>query len=677
MKHIFLTFVFLLVSLLGFSQTDGITYQAVIIDNNPSEIPGVDIPSNNLPSVALEVRFTIIDNTSSTEYQETHSTITDPYGMINLTIGKGRPSIGAFNQIYWSDEKLLTVEIDLNDGNGMVEFSSQQLTYIPYVKHREIVATSTLDVDGITNLNNSLTVNNQSPTLLTGDLTVEGVVSFDGGLDVGGDAQFYADLTVEGNTNLNNTLNIQGETLINNTLNVEGETLINNNLTVTGISNFERVETSGLNVKADSLNYVATFENTNTGDGDGIKIRLGKKGIKNNVALKAVDTELLKKWVGEIEGSDLTSINGLLDGNLSDADVDYMFDLAIPSPEEAFEMAKQIAASACSLGQNVVNLIITKAIDPIIEDIDVTSAICTYYDDGANGEWDEGEYYCIGNQDFGCQNIGQPFSFPTLDLNDFNNPLSNENVYIEFTDVNDDHVGAIKASSLTDWVQDYFDRTFLYELVNSVRGLDKTKLLSEIKAISSKIGKSYYEIGVEYSSGNGDYAEWLERLDANEKISTGDIVAVIGGKITKDLTGAEQVMAVSHRPIVLGNIPAEGKTYLGNNIAFMGQIPVKVMGPVLSGDYIVGKGDIKGFGMAVSPKDMTLEDFMHTVGRSWDANLENGPKMVNTVVGVHNGDYLNILKRYETKFKESEVRLESLEAKVDKLTDIIIKNKSL
>jgi len=677
MKHIFLTFVFLLVSLLGFSQTDGITYQAVIIDNNPSEIPGVDIPSNNLPSVALEVRFTIIDNTSSTEYQETHSTITDPYGMINLTIGKGRPSIGAFNQIYWSDEKLLTVEIDLNDGNGMVEFSSQQLTYIPYVKHREIVATSTLDVDGITNLNNSLTVNNQSPTLLTGDLTVEGVVSFDGGLDVGGDAQFYADLTVEGNTNLNNTLNIQGETLINNTLNVEGETLINNNLTVTGISNFERVETSGLNVKADSLNYVATFENTNTGDGDGIKIRLGKKGIKNNVALKAVDTELLKKWVGEIEGSDLTSINGLLDGNLSDADVDYMFDLAIPSPEEAFEMAKQIAASACSLGQNVVNLIITKAIDPIIEDIDVTGAICTYYDDGANGEWDEGEYYCIGNQDFGCQNIGQPFSFPTLDLNDFNNPLSNENVYIEFTDVNDDHVGAIKASSLTDWVQDYFDRTFLYELVNSVRGLDKTKLLSEIKAISSKIGKSYYEIGVEYSSGNGDYAEWLERLDANEKISTGDIVAVIGGKITKDLTGAEQVMAVSHRPIVLGNIPAEGKTYLGNNIAFMGQIPVKVMGPVLSGDYIVGKGDIKGFGMAVSPKDMTLEDFMHTVGRSWDANLENGPKMVNTVVGVHNGDYLNILKRYETKFKESEVRLESLEAKVDKLTDIIIKNKSL
>lgn len=672
MKHIFLTFVFLLVSLLGFSQTDGITYQAVIIDNNPSEIPGVDIPSNNLPSVALEVRFTIIDNTNSNEYQETHSTITDPYGMISLTIGQGRPSIGAFNQIYWSDEKLLTVEIDLNDGNGMVEFSSQQLTYIPYVKHREIVATSTLDVDGVTNLNSALTVNNQSPTLLTGDLTVEGVVSFDGGLDVGGNAVFYADLTVDGNTNLNNTLNVQGETLINNTLNVEGETLINNNLTVTGISNFERIETSGLNVKADSLNYVATFENINTGNGDGIKIRLGKKGIKNNVALKAVDTELLKKWVGEIEIDELNKIKGLLDGDLStgvDSDVEYLFGLMLPSPEEALEMGTQIIASACVIGEMAAQLIIDEILDPIIWELDALDVIC----DGP----DENDPQCVGKADFGCSNIGQPFSFPTLDLTDFNNPLSNENVYIQFTDVNDDHVGAIKASSLTDWVQDYFDTTFFYELINSVRGLDKTKLLSEIKVRSSKIGKSYYEIGVEYSSGNGDYAEWLERLDTNEKISTGDVVAVIGGKITKDLTGAEQVMAVSHRPIVLGNIPADGKSYLGNNIAFMGQIPVKVMGAVVSGDYIVGKGVIKGFGIAVSPKDMTLEDFKHTVGRSWDSNSENGPKLVNTVVGVHNGDYLNILKRFETKFKESEARLESVEVKIDKLTEIIIKNKSL
>jgi hypothetical protein len=92
----------------------------------------------------------------------------------------------------------------------------------------------------------------------------------------------------------------------------------------------------------------------------------------------------------------------------------------------------------------------------------------------------------------------------------------------------------------------------------------------------------------------------------------------------------------------------------------MGQIPVKMMGPVVAGDYIVGKGDIKGFGVAISPEDMTIEDFKYAVGRSWDTNTESGPKMVNTVVGVHNGDYLNILKRTEDRLKSVEDKVEAL-----------------
>ena len=237
MKKPTLLLIFSLLYHLVTAQTDGISYQAVIIDNNPQEIPGVDIPSNNLPNVALGVQFSIIDHAGVIEYQETHETTTDPYGMINLIIGQGSSTIGAFNQIYWDRAKFLSVEIDLNDGNGLVEFSYQELTYIPYVRHREIIATSTLDVDGETNLNNDLTVNNQAPTLLTGDLTVEGLVSFDGELAVGGDTQLYADLTVEGNTIMNGTLQVQGNANFNdgffenitvtqnadlNTLNVDG-----------------------------------------------------------------------------------------------------------------------------------------------------------------------------------------------------------------------------------------------------------------------------------------------------------------------------------------------------------------------------------------------------------------------------------------------------------------------
>ena len=76
------------------AQIDGISYQAVIIDNNPQEIPGVDIPANNLPNAALDVKFTILNHTGATEYQEIHNTETDPYGMINLMIGQGDVSGG-------------------------------------------------------------------------------------------------------------------------------------------------------------------------------------------------------------------------------------------------------------------------------------------------------------------------------------------------------------------------------------------------------------------------------------------------------------------------------------------------------------------------------------------------------------------------------------------------------
>jgi len=169
---------------------------------------------------------------------------------------------------------------------------------------------------------------------------------------------------------------------------------------------------------------------------------------------------------------------------------------------------------------------------------------------------------------------------------------------------------------------------------------------------------------VEYSSGNGDYAEWLERLDPAEPITTGDIVAVKGGKITKDLEGAEQIMAVSHRPIVLGNMPEKSKIHLGNNVAFMGQIPVKVMGPVRAGDYIVAKSAVPGYGVAISPKNMTAADFRLAVGRSWETRETDGPKMVNTVVGVHNHDFLRIVENMQKKIEQNDQRLKAIEEKL-------------
>jgi hypothetical protein len=66
---------------------------------------------------------------------------------------------------------------------------------------------------------------------------------------------------------------------------------------------------------------------------------------------------------------------------------------------------------------------------------------------------------------------------------------------------------------------------------------------------------------------------------------------------------------------------------------------------------------------------MTVEDFKLTVGRSWDNNPKAGPKMVNTVVGVHNHDFLNIITSLQQQSAEMDDRLRALESMVSVSVD--------
>jgi hypothetical protein len=124
-----------------------------------------------------------------------------------------------------------------------------------------------------------------------------------------------------------------------------------------------------------------------------------------------------------------------------------------------------------------------------------------------------------------------------------------------------------------------------------------------------------------YESGNGDYAEWLERLTPDEPIMVGDIVGVTGSKITRTTDGADQVMAVSFKPIVLGNMPPERDAHLYEKVAFMGQTLVKVAGRVEIGDFIVPRGLNDGMGVGVRPDAITAAQ----LGRS--SALRGKPSM--------------------------------------------------
>lgn len=141
------------------------------------------------------------------------------------------------------------------------------------------------------------------------------------------------------------------------------------------------------------------------------------------------------------------------------------------------------------------------------------------------------------------------------------------------------------------------------------------------------------EQGVSYTSGSADYAEWLPRASVAEQLDPGDIVGVVGGKISKQTTGINQLMAISSAPMVLGNVPEKGKEKDYEKVAFMGQVPVKVKGIVNIGDYIIASGNNDGIGIAVSEEKMTAEDYTSMVGIAWsESKMSSGVSFINTAV---------------------------------------------
>ena len=87
MKH-FLLF-FLLIPILAFAQVpQGVGYQGVATDAAGFE----------LINQSISIRASVISGsaTGTIEWQETHNTSTDTFGLFNLTIGQGTMVIGIF-----------------------------------------------------------------------------------------------------------------------------------------------------------------------------------------------------------------------------------------------------------------------------------------------------------------------------------------------------------------------------------------------------------------------------------------------------------------------------------------------------------------------------------------------------------------------------------------------------
>lgn len=488
----------------------------------------------------------------------------------------------------------------------------------------------------------------ESTSTTTGALVVDGGVGVGKNLNIGGNtvleqsllvmetATFDADVDVNGITTIQN--NTQSNTKDDGALVVEGGVGIEGNLNVGG-----RIGMSG-----NSAGFIATITNTNDTRGDGLEIRLGKThpAWNGNAYLNVTNpgVEAFDGAIAQIE--------------------EWIDDPNSFSPSDLLNLWPNayIAGFTC----NLYNLLTSQ----LNQNLGLPLSI--------------GPYQLFGGiEEIGIPPIGFPqvtvfpsippancgglpsLSMPVISFTDVNNSLDNENQYVSFKDKDGRELGSIRAESVSDWRRRFFSGEYVVDVMAQVVGIDIVDCFVGAMNKFTEMASSHNSIGVEYASGHGDYAEWLERVNPSELINEGDIVAVKGGRITKNLAVAEQVMVVSTAPIMMGNQPEAGKENLGNKIAFLGQVPVKIIGPVKTGDFIVGNPATPGYGVAVDLAHMTPEQARYVVGRAWETKSQDGPKRVNTVIGVDNGYFLSMIQRQQQAVSALDSRLSAIEARLD------------
>ncbi len=515
---------FIMIKLSG--QTQGISYQAVIIDNSPQEIPGVDISGNILPNHPILVRFTILDTAGTINYQEEQATTTDAYGMINLTIGKGTPTTSSpttFRGIDWDGTlKSLKVDISLSQTDIFyTDFSFQELSFVPYAYHKNITATGTLAVNGATTLKSRLDVTNGSSTFLSGNLQVDKSTTL------------QKDLTVDSVSNLN------GQVTIN--ANVSGD-------------------------KSSDSSYSLRVEGSN--QGIGVKIK-GSRSSSNNFVTFWDD--------GGVQGS----IQGqTVDELLSDPD--YIFQNVV--------FANTILNATASEVQAIAGLAAASTSSTV----------------------------CVG--------VGACVTSPVPSL-----------------------------------------------IVAAVAGV-VVQSANLAVAIAQPIEYNVLQvqnIGVTYSSGSGDYAEWLPKSNINEEFLSGDIVGVKGGYITKSSLNTDKFMVISRNPIVLGNMPAKGKEASFEKVAFLGQVPVKVLGKVNTGDYILPSGKDDGSGAAVSPENIQPEQYQKIVGIAWSNSDSLNYNYVNVAVGINTNDIAKLSIKQQKKIDDQQAEIDTLKEQINHMNLVL------
>ena len=137
-----LTLLFLLVSLIVYSQKNGINFQGV----------GRNSSGAVLASTKLTLRFTVLQasETGTIEYVESKEVLTNAQGIFSTVIGDGTQisKTGNFSDINWKiNPKFLKVEMDPAGGTSFVAMGTTRLQSVPFAYYANGVNAD--NVDGV------------------------------------------------------------------------------------------------------------------------------------------------------------------------------------------------------------------------------------------------------------------------------------------------------------------------------------------------------------------------------------------------------------------------------------------------------------------------------------------------------------------------------------------------
>jgi soluble cytochrome b562 len=668
MKRLY--FVFFAVLLITFGSKAqniprGIKYQAVA-RNLSGEV---------LANERSSLRIDLISGSSAAKagivyYSEIHEVTSDRLGLFNLVIGEGKSQGGSFDKVPWSSEDIwMQVAIKRSGEAAYSIISNSRLLAVPYAFHagtaNELVAGRSKSTSlgsgresGVPSQSWSLFGNstvgpldwlgatNYADLVMITDNTDRIRILANGNVNLARSLKIGADLTVDSNAYLNK---VKGSTFNYGPFTVDktSPTYLTGTLTVDGKTDLN----SSLNVNNGSSTHL-------TGDltvdkSTDLKSSLNVDGITNlNSTLN-------------VTNSSVTNLSGALNvGGVSKLNGQLTVTATLPASESDINNYPLIVQGS----RNGVSIKIQGAVPNRNENF------ITFWN--GNGEArgriegfagtfepDRSAFIQLVNDKNGQDSNSTQSQDPNQPLPDAPTALQNINNNYAF--------GALNAT--LNLVQNIVK--FVINLVACIAGVgvfgdcDDVAWSGIDMAISAVQFAGYIAYnqgnpGVAYESGGADYAEWLAKFKKEEVLTFGDVVGVKAGIISKEFSDAENFMVVSRNPGVIGGMPEVGKDAVYEKVAFMGQVPVKVVGRVHKEDYILPSGNGDGMAIAVSAGKMKAMDFKRVIGVAWsESDSLKDFNYINTAVGINTNDLAATVENMQTVINAMQIAIKKLDPK--------------